>query len=273
MARFRKGDFNMKKFLTVLCMITCIFGLTACGTKKEVMTYEKDAVESTCTMLYQNICMENAAEAAAQLDTMDEDELASVESLFKQYNIKIKGDVLASALKSYISVKEEAGALTEVEGFTYEANKDSLDVKMMVKGEKRNAELQITFDQKMNVTNVVINAQYSFAEKMEKAFLNTIMGMGTVFAVLTLIIFIISFFSYIPKIKEAFSKKEKTDEVKKVAVDNTIAQIIENEELSEDSELVAVIAAAIAASEGAGSADGFIVRSIRRANAGKWKNA
>ncbi len=263
----------MKKFLTVLCMITCIFGLTACGTKKEVMSYEQASVESTCTMLYQNVCMENAAEAAEQLDTMDEDELASVESLFKQYNIKIKGDVLAAALKSYISAKEEAGALSDVQGFTYEADTDSLDVKMLVKGEKRNAEIQITFDQKMNVTNVVINPIYSFAEKMEKAFLNTLMGMGTVFAVLTLIIFIISFFTFIPKIKEAFSKKEKTEDVKAVAVDNTIAQIIENEELSEDSELVAVIAAAIAASEGSATTDGFVVRSIRKSNTRKWQNA
>ena len=43
--------------------------------------------------------------------------------------------------------------------------------------------------------------------------------------------------------------------MKKVAVDNTIAQIIEKEELSDDYELVAVIAAAIAASEGASSTD------------------
>ena len=43
-----------------------------------------------------------------------------------------------------------------------------------------------------------------------------------------------------------------------------VAQIIEKEELSDDLELVAVIAAAIAASEGAASTDGFVVRSIKR---------
>ena len=37
------------------------------------------------------------------------------------------------------------------------------------------------------------------------------------------------------------------------------------ENLTDDLELVAVIAAAIAASEGASSTDGFVVRSIRRA--------
>ncbi len=254
-------------------MITCIFGLTACGTKKEVMSYEQASVESTCQMLYQNVCMENAADVAKQLDAMDEDELASVESLFKQYNIKIKGDVLAAALNAYVSATEESGTLSDIQGYTYEADADSLDVKMLVKGEKRNAEVQVTFDEKMNITNVVINPQYSFAEKMEKAALNTLMGMGTVFAVLILISLIISSFTLIPKITDAFSKKDNKEDVKTAAVDNTIAQIIENEELAEDSELVAVIAAAIAASEGADSTDGFVVRSIRKSNTRKWQNA
>ena len=44
----------------------------------------------------------------------------------------------------------------------------------------------------------------------------------------------------------------------------THSQIIEKEEQADDTELVAVIAAAIAASQGASSTDGFVVRSIRK---------
>ena len=43
-----------------------------------------------------------------------------------------------------------------------------------------------------------------------------------------------------------------------------VAQIAANEEAQDDTELIAVIAAAIAASEGASSSDGYVVRSIRR---------
>ena len=50
------------------------------------------------------------------------------------------------------------------------------------------------------------------------------------------------------------------------------AKTEEPEDLTDDLELVAVIAAAIAAYEGT-SADGFQVRSIRRANTNKWKKA
>ena len=69
----------------------------------------------------------------------------------------------------------------------------------------------------------------------------------------------------IPKIQAAFSKKDKKEESKANSVDNTIAQIIESEELADDTELVAVIAAAIAAYEGKTSTDGFVVRSIKKA--------
>ena len=57
-------------------------------------------------------------------------------------------------------------------------------------------------------------------------------------------------------------------------MDNTIAQIVqkEEEELVDDLELAAVIAAAVAAYTGT-SADGFVVRSIRKSNKNKWKNA
>jgi sodium pump decarboxylase gamma subunit len=105
---------------------------------------------------------------------------------------------------------------------------------------------------------------------MTKAGLNTLMGMGTVFAVLILIAVLISCFNFIPKIQAVFSKKEKKAEA---AADNAVAQIVENEAVQEedDLELVAVIAAAIAAYEGSASTDGFTVRSIRKVNS-KWKN-
>ena len=35
----------MKKFLTLLCMITCIFGLTACGSGEQLTEYEQQKVD------------------------------------------------------------------------------------------------------------------------------------------------------------------------------------------------------------------------------------
>lgn len=77
-----------------------------------------------------------------------------------------------------------------------------------------------------------------------KALLNTVMGMGTVFVVLVFISWIIGMFKYLNKPVKEEVKKEPAP-----VVDNVVAQIEETEELSDDSELVAVITAAIAAYE------------------------
>lgn len=106
------------------------------------------------------------------------------------------------------------------------------------------------------------------------ALLNTLMGMGTVFCVLIIISLIISLFKYIPslerKIKnfsvrrknKASAEQESEDAPKKVPKRPILEK---EEELVDDGELVAVIMAAIVASSGgAVSADRLVVRSIKR---------
>lgn len=67
------------------------------------------------------------------------------------------------------------------------------------------------------------------------------------------------------------SNSEEKVDAKLLAVENTIAQIEEREELIDDYQLVAVITAAIAASLGK-TTEGFVVRSIKRAKTSTWKN-
>lgn len=105
------------------------------------------------------------------------------------------------------------------------------------------------------------------------AAINTVICLVVVFTVLIFISFLISLFKYIPKLEALFTKKDSKTELSESAVVNTVSQIEvkeeEEEELSDDLELVAVITAAIAASAGT-STDGFVVRSIRRSNNSKW---
>lgn len=100
---------------------------------------------------------------------------------------------------------------------------------------------------------------------MQNAAMNTLMGMGTVFFVLVLISIIIYGFSFIGKMQNKVPAKEEKPEPALPAA--------EEEALCDDLELVAVIAAAIAAYEDV-PADSFVVRSIRRKKtADRWKNA
>ena len=95
---------------------------------------------------------------------------------------------------------------------------------------------------------------------MKTAAMNTLLGMGTVFCVLILIMLLISAF----KLLSIFEKKPEKDEVK-TSVDKAVEQIVAGEEAQDDTELIAVISAAIAAYEGSsGSSSGYVVRSIRR---------
>ena len=110
-------------------------------------------------------------------------------------------------------------------------------------------------------------------EKMKKAGLNTSIGMGTVFFMLIVIAILIGrlgpFTRFIEKVSEAMKKffasfKNKSDKTEE-GIDKAVEQIVKNETADNaDAELVAVIAAAVAAYEGTTDTSGFVVRSIRK---------
>ena len=118
----------------------------------------------------------------------------------------------------------------------------------------------------------VTQAEAGLAEKMGNAALNTLMGMGIVFLVLILISLIISAFGIIHKLEEKKNGRKRKvvpeADARVRGIGEETAGLLETasapaEELADDRELVAVIAAAIAAFEGT-DPSGFTVRSIRR---------
>lgn len=274
---------NMKKFLVVLCMLTCIFATTACG-KKEVA--EPDFLK---------IMDDAEVEAAGGNEALMQDmalyyynfmvncvEEGSVETYAFQYEEEMGW--LKGAATSYNSALEDMGSVDAIvfdsaeeyfaflEKIDVTISKDEVIAIVPIEGTEKNASVEIIFDKKGYVSSMTTNVEYTFGELMTNAALNTLLGMGTVFAVLILICFIISAFGLISKVENAMKNKASQKEIKEEAVNNTIAQIEEREELADDLELVAVIAAAIASYEGT-STDGFVVRSIRKANRNKWLNA
>lgn len=107
-----------------------------------------------------------------------------------------------------------------------------------------------------------------------EALLNTLLGMGTVFAVLILISFIIGLLKYVPQLL-AGGGSQKKEEVKNVptavpAKDKPVPPVAKTvASATDDGQLAAVIAAAIAAqmTEETGvsvAADGLVIRSIKK---------
>ena len=102
---------------------------------------------------------------------------------------------------------------------------------------------------------------------MQTAVSNTIMGVSIVFFVLVSLSFLIYLFRFIPILEEKLTKKKTVEPVKQeVPVE---APVEEEKELVDDLELVAVITAAIAASEGKDPGQ-YIVRSIRKVHQNQW---
>jgi sodium pump decarboxylase gamma subunit len=241
----------MKRWLLVLGMITCILGVSACGSKQEEAGPAwTDMIEEEAIyygeQVFQNlreICSGNYENEKAQIAKADA--------------------VSASAFSSWDSAQEDIGEFVEISEENAQINDDGFVVNLKIKGTIHDANIEIIFDDEMMLTSMSTNVIYSFGELMAKAAMNTLLGMGTVFVVLILISLIISCFTFIPKIQASFTKKSQQPQQPVAAPAPAAVAAVEEEE-TDDLELVAVIAAAIAASQGAASTDGFVVRSIRK---------
>lgn len=261
----------MKKLIAILCTITCLFGLTACGSGETLSEYGQHKANNAQQLADEMVLylfaqyMEGAAEDSFSEYTGEEIEYM----LNSQYNIQVDGNAFLKGIESFRSAGESMGAITATNGSTVKVDGKEIIVEVEVAGEKKNATAELIFSNDMFLTlkSASLNPSSTAGELMANAGLNTLIGMGTVFAVLILISLIISCFKVIPKIQENMAKK-KAPAKESTGVDNAVTQIVEQEtsvdEETDDCELIAVIAAAIAASEGAAAADGFVVRSIRR---------
>ncbi len=284
----------MKKFLTMLCMLTCVLGLTACGEYEptemeqqkgnEAVSMATNFILPYMTSFFDDELVETVQENynVHEVESQVEDYFSLYISMVSQnYNINfgydsidVEGNAILTGMVSFNNTYDELGDIKTSEGFqgTYKVSGDEIIVSVPVTGTKTDsngnvrtatAELIFTNDIFLTLKSCALNLDQTMGELMTKAAMDTLMGMMTVFAVLILISIIIWAMGGIPKLQAKLAKKPESK--KEESIDNTIAQIVEKEESTEDdTELVAVIAAAIAAYEGSQSTDGFVVRSIRK---------
>lgn len=181
-------------------------------------------------------------------------------------------DFVVAAVTSWKNTKDELGAYVSVGEQTVETDGNDVVITSDVTFEQKTASVEIIADTKEAAyISMAFNVNYTMGEKMTQAGLNTIMGIGVVFLVLLFLSWLIGMFKHVSKLEKLLSgKKEAAPAPAKPAP--IAAAPVEEEELSDDEELVAVIAAAIAAYEGT-STDGFVVRSIKKSNSRKWKRA
>ncbi len=276
-----------KRLIALLCVITCIFGLTACGSEKTytakeqsimaiceqiaycLVTEAKITLEETASIMVTDGEQATLSDAASKItSTLKKDELAdSFNKTFEEYyGVELLPELgsVDGLLTTYAQMDKDMAGVKEFGNPTSTIEGKEVVVTIPVSGNSFDGQVVFKFSNDLfhRFIEGDASANTSFKAKMEEAGshmgnagLNTLLGMGSVFIVLILISFIIASFSL-------FKAKPKKEEVKPEAP----APVVE--EVADDTELIAVIMAAISAYESAngGSADGFVVRSIKKAN-------
>ena len=220
-------------------------------------------------------------------DTVTEDEAANYKSAAETLISQIAGfsdeeienylaqdDAFTTAtMESWKSVKDELGAYSSIVSQDVEKDGDVVTISTVAQFEKAKADVVLMLDLGQQMyTSMTYSVQYSLAANMQRAGMNTLMGIGIVFLMLLFLSFVIGLFKYIEKFQNV-GKKKAAEEAPK-AEEAPAPAIAQSEAADEDFadylELVAVISAAIAAYENT-SGDSFVVRSIKKSN--KWHRA
>ncbi len=266
-----------KKIAALFCAIALTLGLTACGNTQydELQQSKIDTCETLSGYALQLVQAIGDEDTVAKLTKeYNKEELKAVcENAFQsnfQYGLEAELGAFDGLLTSYSQMVKDMGGTATVGPKMSKVVGKEIVVTYVMYGDACDGEVVFTFSNDLftRMKSAAASANTSFSQKMAAAGrqmgtagLNTLLGMGSVFIVLILISLIISTFTLFNK---AGSKKD----VKPVAAP-TVVETPVQEELVGDEELVAVITAAIAAYEGAGTVagpDGFVVRSIRKAN-------
>ena len=221
----------MKKFLTMLCMLTCVLGLTACGEYEptemeqqkgnEAVSMATNFILPYMTSFFDDELVEAVQENynVHEVESQVEDYFSLYISMVSQnYNINfgydsidVEGNAILTGMVSFNNTYDELGDIKTSEGFqgTYKVSGDEIIVSVPVTGTKTDsngnvrtatAELIFTNDIFLTLKSCALNLDQSMGELMAKAAMDTLMGMMTVFAVLILISIIIWAMGGIPKL-------------------------------------------------------------------------
>ncbi len=246
-----------KKIALFLSVLSCVMMLGACG-ETDPTTVDYNGV--TYEQLYNQSYSVGTALAGVSASDIQE-QMAYLEANYAE-----EAALDIELCSKWLAAMEVSGDFVDVaeNGFTVTKSGKTLTTDLILIFEDRNVTFQLVYNYvNMELTGVTVEPVYTLGEKMTKAAMNTLICMSIVFVVLIFISIVISCFKIFPYLEAKKKENAAKNEENKDAVVTQIEQREELEQLTDDTELVAVIAAAIASYEGTSTSD-FVVRSIRR---------
>ena len=245
---------KLKSLLAMICVLALTFTMSVCA-------FAADEVTDDEVANYKSAAETLISQIAGFFDEEIETYLA-------------QNDAFTTAtMESWKGVKDELGAYSSIVSQDVEKDGDVVTISTVAQFEKAKADVVLMLDLGQQMyTSMTYSVQYSLAANMQRAGMNTLMGIGIVFLMLVFLSFVIGLFKYIEKFQNVGKKKAaeeapKAEEAPAPAIAQSEAA---DEDFADDLELVAVISAAIAAYENT-SGDSFVVRSIKKSN--KWHRA
>lgn len=256
-----------KKISLLLCALILVLGLVGCsGENATFSKTDEGTMKESVEFIISNF---------SQMQEVDLEQFKSISEFQLDYTmmqtgLKVSGESFVGMINSWQAGEQECGEYISHGDFVIEKTNDGVVVSTLAQYAERDATISFSFDEKLDMKSMDVSAKFSIGEILTKAGLNTLLGMGTVFAVLIFLALLIDWIKYIPMLIDKMLKKNEAPVEEKVVVED--AAVVEQTAVVEETdnlELIAVITAAIAAQEGT-STGGFVVRSIRRRPSNNW---
>lgn len=266
MEQFSEVSLVKRKIRVLLCMLTVLLMFTGCSAQKSEVEYDTTTMQQTVDVIISSFASMKEEEFNQYKDLST----YQLDYVMMNSGLRIEAEKFVSMIESWEAGEAECGAYVSHGEYKVETTSDGVVISTAVQYENRNATLSFAFSEDSFLESMDVSAKYSLEEIMTKAGLNTVMGMGVVFAVLIFLAILIYLMKYIPKLVDKSVESHMED--KQISTETKVetAAPVATVECVDDLELVAVITAAIAAMEGT-STEGFVVRSIRRRPSNKWR--
>ena len=256
----------IKRVSLIACLCTVVALMTGCGAKAPVDLGALFGPDGMTGSDWKNV----VEQYANRVITVDDQTVAicqDEESV--QYYVEngaLTQDNVDS-INNWVEVRDESGDFLGFTDFDVVEEDGVVTASTVLDFSEQDAiyTLTVTYSKFDVSVKESFEPQVPLGKTMIKAGQNTLMGIGTVFVMLIVMCLIISLFKVINNIQSSLEKKKEDSSYVEPAEDSAfVKQVSQREAIECDSnELIAVIAAAIAASTGE-STDDFVVRSIKR---------
>ena len=169
----------MKKKISLIGLVLIlVFGFTGCG-KSDTAEYDQAMLEQYADFIVQNFSAMSETDFESFSDMSD----LELDLTLLNTGVPVSGENFLTMIEAWKVGQDECGLFVSLGDYTMETTNDGATLSAEADFEEKDGTIEFAFDESMNMESITVSAHYTTGEILEKAALNTILGMGTVFVV------------------------------------------------------------------------------------------